>query len=389
MFRDGEATYTSALAFYITQRLFLCLWFLMVAFLVPMIKGTMFMQCFIIILTVTFWIGSIHCQWPGQLALIWVAILVDIFGGILIINLVRQTRSGKSAVSRFIAKYFEFFPAINIEHRVERNNAFVALIFGYSILTILYQSSASFGINAFFGKGILGLLQAFAFNWIYFEIDAFGIHVHAIRRSWISAGVWAHAHVPFIMAYVLAAATLSQLVLAHDCPNAEAEWLGEGYDNRSRESIGRGLRWFYCGGLGASLIFMAIISLCHTHKRLPNAKLRKRPRLIIRCLIAIAIICLPLADSLNSLDLVAITCSLTILILIIDLYGNIREGHSFWKGGLCPKERKKCTYTANCKLTQHRRKELQKAMERGDKVGLKDLLRRHSSLESRWDNGGW
>lgn len=38
-------------------------------------------------------------------------------------------------------------------------------VFGYSILTILFQSKSSFGINAFFGKGVLGLIQAFFFNW--------------------------------------------------------------------------------------------------------------------------------------------------------------------------------------------------------------------------------
>jgi hypothetical protein len=38
-------------------------------------------------------------------------------------------------------------------------------VMGYSILTILYQSRSSFGINAFFGKGVLGLIQAFTFNW--------------------------------------------------------------------------------------------------------------------------------------------------------------------------------------------------------------------------------
>jgi hypothetical protein len=29
-------------------------------------------------------------------------------------------------------RVFEFFPAINIEHRVERTNAFVSLVFGAS-----------------------------------------------------------------------------------------------------------------------------------------------------------------------------------------------------------------------------------------------------------------
>jgi low temperature requirement protein LtrA len=80
----------------------------------------------------------------------------------------------------------EFFPGTNIEHRIERTNAFVTLVFGSCVLGILYQSSAEMGVNAFFGKAVLGLLQAFTFNWIYFEIDSFNLHTHAIRRHVIS-----------------------------------------------------------------------------------------------------------------------------------------------------------------------------------------------------------
>ena len=49
-------------------------------------------------------------------------------------------------------------------------NAFVTLVFGYTVVAILYQSTTN-GIDTFFGKAILGLIQAFCFDWIYFEID--------------------------------------------------------------------------------------------------------------------------------------------------------------------------------------------------------------------------
>jgi hypothetical protein len=281
---------------------------------------------------------------------------------------------------------------MNIEHRVERNNAFIALVFGYSILTIIFQSSASMGINAFFGKGALGLIQAFAFNWIYFEIDAYGIHVHAIRRHWISSCVWVTAHLPFIMAYILAASTLTTLVLAHDSDDARVEWLGSHYVESSVASLDDAMRWFYCGGIGVALIFMAVISLCHTHKKLRDGRVNKRPRLAFRVVVAIVIIVLPTAgDRLTSLDLVAITCALTILVLIVDLYGNSAVGTPFWTHGLCPKERKNgATYVANCKLKPHRRRELQKRMARGEDVRLQDVLRlrSHSVNSSRVSVGG-
>ena len=164
MFEEEESTYKSAVAFYIAQRLFLGIWYHMVAGLVPMIRGTMIANSLLILTSVAFWIGSMHVHYPSQLALIFIGIIIDLFGGVFLIYAMRLMKRDH-ALGRWVKHWFEFFPAINIEHRVERNNAFVALVFGYSILTILYQSHASFGINAFFGKGVLGLIQAFAFNW--------------------------------------------------------------------------------------------------------------------------------------------------------------------------------------------------------------------------------
>lgn len=69
--------------------------------------------------------------------------------------------------------------------------------------------------------------------------------------------LWVFSHLPFIMAYVIASASLSKLVLAHDCHNTDVESLDEGYQSRSEEEIPIGLRWFYCGGLGIALICMS------------------------------------------------------------------------------------------------------------------------------------
>lgn len=151
------------------------------------------------------------------------------------------------------------------------------------------------GINAFFGKGVLGLVQAFCFNWIYFEIDNFGLHVHAIRRHWFSATLWVTAHLPFIMSYILAASTLTTLVLAHDSMDTNPDWLGSHYVDRSVSVLEPAMRWFYCGGIGLAFIFMAVISLCHTHKKLKGGRLHKRPRLAIRVVLAAVIIVLPTA----------------------------------------------------------------------------------------------
>lgn len=101
-------------------------------------------------------------------------------------TVVRYGKFISPALGRWADKAFEFYPAINIEHKTERTNAFVTLVFGYSVVAIIYQNAAGFGLNAFFGKAVLGLLQAFCFNWIYFELDGADLYEHAIRRSALS-----------------------------------------------------------------------------------------------------------------------------------------------------------------------------------------------------------
>ena len=242
------------------------------------------------------------------------------------------------------------------------------------------------------------------------------------------------AHIPFIMGYVLAAATLSQLVLAHDSSDADPSSLGDSYAAKSTLSISTGLRWYYCGGLGCALISvslflqnpvqgsgsacstacefglphdasrwppislarqtpaqrqnankipkMSFISLSHVHKRLPNVRLYKRQRLTQRCFIALIIILLPLAHShLSSLGLISVTTGLTVFVLAADLYGMSCQGDEFWLGGVTGKEQK-ASYSAKCHVSKRKRREIQDAMKRGEKVDVQELLKRRDSTSS-------
>lgn len=56
----------------------------------------------------------------------------------------------------------------------------------------------------FWGKAILGPIQAYCFNMIYFDVDAAFLQVHAIRRHPLTASLWNTAHLPFIMGFTLA-----------------------------------------------------------------------------------------------------------------------------------------------------------------------------------------
>lgn len=70
--------------------------------------------------------------------------------------------------------------------------------------------------------------------------------------------LWTTIHFPFIMAYVLAGASLSRLVLATDCQDANIDDLTDAYIGSSEPEVSSGLRWFYCAGLGVALVSMSI-----------------------------------------------------------------------------------------------------------------------------------
>jgi len=58
------------------------------------------------------------------------------------------------------------------------------------------------------------------------------------------------------MSFVLGAAALSKLVVAHDCQDTSLHDLTEAYMTKSEEEIPIGLRWFYCAGFGTALLCM-------------------------------------------------------------------------------------------------------------------------------------
>ncbi|KAL2041084.1 hypothetical protein N7G274_006028 [Stereocaulon virgatum] len=359
-----EATYVQLIAFYLAQRLFSVIHFMWVGHLLPMIRGYMIVYSVTIIVPAALWIASIQVDYPNRLALIWVAIFVDLFSVLGIVWLKRWVDAERPGFMSRFRDWFDFFPAINIEHKTERTNAFVTLVFGYSVVSLLFQNKAPFGINAFFGKAVLGLIQAFSFNWMYFEIDSWNLHTHAIRRHIMSSIVWMMAHLPFIMGYVLAAASLSRLVLTTDCHDANIEDLTDAYVSKSQTELPTGLRWFYCAGLGIALLCMTIISLCHVHKEFDGQRISKRYRVSVRTAVAIILIFLPLADKLNSLHLISTTTSLVVLVLMLEVYGSTSVHEAFWR------RTSQCKYRADCPV---KKKDITDAMKTGATIKLEEV----------------
>lgn len=192
MLEAFDHTYAQLVAFFLAARLFGAFYYGILSYLVPMVRAMMISQMIIIIIPSLLWIASIYVEMPNRLALIWIAILLDYCGSIIIVFLVRGSKVLPSKIAAWIETAFEFYPAVNIEHKTARTDAFVTLIFGYSVVALLYQNAASFGVNTFFGKAILGLVQAFFLNTLYFEIDGDSLWQHAIRRHVISCKLFPH-----------------------------------------------------------------------------------------------------------------------------------------------------------------------------------------------------
>ncbi|RDW87366.1 hypothetical protein BP5796_03060 [Coleophoma crateriformis] len=359
----GE-TYFQLVTFYLAARLFLGVYYLVFAISVPIVRGVMMFQSFVTVLPSVLWIASIHVELPHRLALIWIALFLDICAPWTIFIVIPGARSVSKRFEDWVKRAFEFYPTINIEHKVERTNAFVTLVFGYAVVSIIYQSSARFGVNAFYGKAVLGLIQSFCMNWIYFELDGTDLFAHAIRRSVVRAWIWNLAHLPFIMSFALGAAALSKLVVATDCPNATLDSLTAVYVEKSEHEIPIGLRWFYCAGLGIALLFMGIISISHIHKEIGGSRLLKRHRLANRFTICVILVCLPLAHGLNSLQLISTVTGLVVWVLFFDLWGASSPKESFFG------EKSSCSYTAHCKVP---RKDLESAVKGGQTINIKSV----------------
>lgn len=172
------------------------------------------------------------------------------------------------------------------------------------------------------------------------------------------------------MSFVLSAGALAVLVRAHDCPDADVESLYETFIPRSEDHISAGLQWYYCGGLGISLICLAIIAWTHTHRKIPNQRIKKNLRLIFRVMVAIVIICLPLAH-LDSLQLVATTTGLVLCVLTLELVGSTCWGENFlWKTNC---GRNKCSYSASCGL---KKDELEKSLKEGTVLNVEEIAKR-------------
>lgn len=84
----------------------------LVAILVPMMRAILIYHTCVTVAAAALWIASIHVEWPNQLALIWVAMFIDVSGHSFYVILMSMSKSMK----RLLERIFEFYPGEFQEH---------------------------------------------------------------------------------------------------------------------------------------------------------------------------------------------------------------------------------------------------------------------------------
>ncbi|RSH92466.1 hypothetical protein EHS25_008882 [Saitozyma podzolica] len=216
-------------------------------------------------------------------------------------------------------------PAMNIEHAIERSSAFVVIVLGELVMNLLYTATAAdLGVSLKFGKAALGLMVAWAMNYLYlFPFEPNMEYEHALRHSWVTGVLFTFLHWPLCASLVLASAASGRMVAS--------------------EEVDAGVHWYWGCGLGFAVLFITLIDLMHRNLAPTFATRIPRPfRASIALLCALALILVPLGtDSLTSIAMLAIGVGITWLLVVINIVGILPRPEGWWAAGKLKKRRER------------------------------------------------
>lgn len=237
----------------------------------------------------------------------------------------------------FINPNSRMLAAYNIEHMVERTAAFVTVVLGESVVSLLFIARpGSIGLSDEYARAVFGLTVAFIINAVYFDAALSRKFVHAIRRhvsfvlrykslppqpatpaprshsadpsppQWLTHILWDTLHFPLCAALILASASLQKMVASQDVTQA--------------------IRWQYGGGIGVTLVCITCIGLAHQSLEddeggKPNLSVNARAAL--RIAVALFAILLPLAKSIRSTTFLGVYVGVLSAMVIVEVWGKL------------------------------------------------------------------
>ncbi|KAL8283608.1 hypothetical protein RQP46_005403 [Phenoliferia psychrophenolica] len=195
-------------------------------------------------------------------------------------------------------------PAINIEHMIERNNAFITVVLGESVVSLLYvASTGTIGASRTFGRSALALTVTFIFNALYYSALSKRF-VHAIRRHWTTNVVWDTLTWPISTALILASAAVSKIV--------------------TEEATPRGVKWQYGCGLGTALLCITASQVLHRSLDVKGAsRLSQIERAVARVVVSIIFCLIPLAKDLSDLSFLLVYAGVAGALAIFEVWAMV------------------------------------------------------------------
>lgn len=220
--------------------------------------------------------------------------------------------------------------------RASRGLATYKLSTGEMVVNVFFKSSTSVGLNMYAlyfmrngahlferresGRAILGLMIAFNLNWMYFGSQACKHFVHAIRRHWFAGFLFTNLHLPLCMSLLLASSAINRLVTSASID--------------SSSELGGGIKWFFGAGLGASVWTMATIGVLHknlddeaglTERSTVRRTISRRIVLGMRYAAGLAMVLVPLAEDLSSIQFLAIYVAITAFLILEETVARIEK----------------------------------------------------------------
>ncbi|ODO03664.1 hypothetical protein L198_02515, partial [Cryptococcus wingfieldii CBS 7118] len=208
-------------------------------------------------------------------------------------------------------------PVVNIEHATERLGAFIVIVLGEMVMNVVYTAAnGEMGVSHEFGKAALGLMVAWALNYLYMlPSEPSAEYEHAFRRSWLTGVCFNFFHWPLSASLVLASAACGKMV--------------------ANDEVETGVHWYWGCGVGFAMLFIALLDLTHFDLAPGEARIPRSIRAILCLAAALSLILFSFGtEHMPSTGILAITVGITWFTLAVSIYGQLPK-----PGGVTTQER--------------------------------------------------
>lgn len=198
------------------------------------------------------------------------------------------------------------YPALAVEHLIERFSLFTLIVIGETMLIAAYTATDADGNgpSAQFWRAAWSVAIAFLLCWLYFDAASSCSFFHSLRISFWHCCTFSHLHFVLLASMIIVASGLEHFV-------------------ETGEPIKTHI-WFVCAGVAISLLVTVAFGMLHKSLDQTGTGLLPRSiRLSIRTGVAILILLLPLHSSWNSLVLESVIVAALFFCVLVDNVGRI------------------------------------------------------------------